>query len=172
MNDVQILIEFKGKITFNEISKLINELSNKMKELKETVNIYKRLLTILVESLENVIKYTDRIDNKDEIIQQNPAFFRLTKIDNRYIIKVTNPVKNYDTVLLKNRLEKLNKFNYRELKQIYHEIISNGQFSDQGGAGLGFIEMMKATGEKIGFSFEKINKEFSYFSLELILKNN
>jgi hypothetical protein len=171
MNDVQILIEFKGKVTFNEISKLINELSNKMKELKETVNIYKRLLTIMVESLENIIKYTDRIDNKDEIIQKNPAFFQLGKLNNQYIVKVSNPVKICDSDFLKNRLERLNKYNYHELKQMYHEIISNGQFSDQGGAGLGFIEMMKATGEKIGYSFEKINKEFSYFSLELELKN-
>ena len=172
MNDIQILIEFKGKVTFNEISKLINELSNKMKELKETINIYKRILTIMVESLENIIKYTDRVDNKIDFIQATPSNFQLLKLNKSYIIKVSNPVKNHDAVLLNNRLEKLNKFNYHQLKQVYHEIISNGQFSDQGGAGLGFIEMMKATGEKIGYSFEKINKEFSYFSLELELKIN
>ena len=171
MENVQILIEFRGNVTFNEISKLINELNAKMKELKETVNIYKRLLTIMVESLENIIKYMDRLDKKDETIINNPSIFKLIKGNKTYMIKVSNPVKNYDMELLNNRLETLNKFNYHELKQTYHEIISNGKFSDQGGAGLGFIEMMKAAGKKIGYSFEKINKEFSYFSLELELNN-
>lgn len=172
MDGIQVLIEFKGDITFNEISRLINELSSKMKELKESVNIYKRLLTVTVESLENITKYLERTENKNELIQNYPSTFQLIRQNNQYIVKTINPVKNFDSVLLSDRIKKLNNFSYYELKQIYHEIISNGKFSDQGGAGLGFIEMMKATGNKIGFSFSKINDEFSYFSLELAININ
>ena len=40
-----------------------------------------------------------------------------------------------------------------------------GRLSDRGGAGLGFIDIAKKTGEKLIYSFLKINEKRSFFVL-------
>jgi hypothetical protein len=44
-------------------------------------------------------------------------------------------------------------------------MLSNAQFSDKGGAGLGLIEMAKKTGNKLDYDFVQLDEEFSYFIL-------
>ena len=50
---------------------------------------------------------------------------------------------------------------------MYKQIITNGQFSEKGGAGLGLVEMAKITDQKIEYSFSEINGKFDYFRLIL-----
>ena len=49
------------------------------------------------------------------------------------------------------------------LKNLYKEALNKGSLSEKGGAGLGLIEMARKSGNKLGFEFEEINDEYSYF---------
>jgi hypothetical protein len=44
-------------------------------------------------------------------------------------------------------------------------MLSNAEFSNKGGAGLGLIEMAKKTGNKLDYDFVSIDSEYSYFIL-------
>ena len=54
-----------------------------------------------------------------------------------------------------------------ELKSYYREQLSQGQFSHSGGAGLGFADILRKSREKITYSFESVNEDYSYFSLQV-----
>ena len=78
-----------------------------------------------------------------------------------------------------NALEKLSliyeksgrfKLDQVELKKLYLEVLTNSRISSKGGAGLGLIEMARKSGQKLDFSFEEYNENFSLFYLQIKLK--
>ena len=72
-------------------------------------------------------------------------------------------VDNNNAEILKAKLEDLNKLSPDELKQRYLEIMSSSGLSEKGGAGLGLIEMMRKSGNKLAYDFRSINDSSSYF---------
>ena len=60
-------------------------------------------------------------------------------------------------------LEKINSLDRDGLKQLYKQQIKEGRLSTKGGAGLGFIDIAKKTGNPLHYSFISIDDEFSFF---------
>jgi hypothetical protein len=166
----QTMLEFKGKLTYNDISAITQQLERCMTTLHEKIGIYKKLLTITVETLENILKYAEKLGDPVSLFMQSPAFFQLVKNSDHYLIQVSNPIRNTDIQALKIRIDAMNELNKKDIKTLYNKTIANGIFSDQGGAGLGILEILKASNHKIDYIFEEINQGFSYFSLFIELK--
>lgn len=168
MNSASIsILKYKGKFTFERIGILLNDLKNK----KETYNIdpvqYKKLLTLMIEILENVLKYSDRFE---VFVMDHPDYqpeFELILNEDGFVLTSRNPVRDKDQKEISRRINRINTSDEEELKKIYRDTITNGIFTEKGGAGLGFIEMAKITTNTIVYSFIPIEKGFSYFELSL-----
>jgi hypothetical protein len=161
------ILHYKGKFTFEKIGILLNELKNK----KETYHIdpvqYKKLLTLMIEILENVLKYSDHFE---VFVLDYPHYqpeFELNLDEDGFIMTSRNPVRDKDKKEISRRIDRINTSNEDELKKIYRDTITNGIFTEKGGAGLGFIEMAKITTNRIAYSFKPIDKGFSYFEVTL-----
>ena len=50
---------------------------------------------------------------------------------------------------------------------MYQEILNNEGFSQKGGGGLGMIDIVRKSGQKLEFNFQNINENFSFFSLHI-----
>ena len=85
-------------------------------------------------------------------------------------LETTNPIHNSDIDLLKKKIDRVNNKTREELKALYRDTITNGHFSPKGGAGLGFIEMAKTSGNNLEYSFRKISGEFSVYTFCVIFK--
>jgi len=66
---------------------------------------------------------------------------------------------------MKTMLENINQLDPVGLKQLYKQQMREGRLSDKGGAGLGFIDIARKTGEKLIFSFLEIDDINSFFVL-------
>ena len=165
------ILQYKGKFTFERIGILLNDLKNK----KDTYQIdpvqYKKLLTLMIEILENVLKYSDRFE---VFVLDHPDYqpeFELNLNEDGFILTSRNPVRDKDKKEISRRINKINTSDDDELRKIYRNTITNGIFTEKGGAGLGFIEMAKITTNTLVFSFEPIAKGFSYFELSLLINH-
>ena len=161
------VLHYKGKFTFERIGILLNDLKNKRETYQIDPVQYKKLLTLMIEILENVLKYSDHFE---VFVLDHPDFqpeFELILNDDGFILTSRNPVKERDKNEITRRIDKINTSDEDELKKIYRDTITNGIFTEKGGAGLGFIEMAKITTNTLVFSFETIEKGFSYFELVL-----
>lgn len=165
MNDQEKIIEYRGHLAFSTTGRMLTILKCKMERNGIHVSIYKRILSVVIEALENVYKYNDQYQDIRFIAQNHIPYFRISKNHTAYYIHCCNPLKNEHVPALKEKLEDVNSRNFEELRLLYRETISNGQFSNKGGAGLGIIEMAKISGNPLTYNFEKINDEFSYYSL-------
>ena len=124
----------------------------------------------MIEVLENVLKYSDRFD---EFTVDHPEYlpeFQLKLKGNGFLMISRNPVRNKDRKAIKEKIVLINKSNTDELRNIYKETITNGRFSDKGGAGLGFIEMAKIASGNLEFSFRPAVDGYSLYELKIHVK--
>lgn len=118
----------------------------------------------MIESLENVFKYTDVYEDLVKEKQEYLPTFEITKNSESIQLLTSNPVRNEDVNTLRCKIELVNNKDREELKQLYVQTITNGKFSLKGGAGLGFIEMAKTSGNNLHFSFKPIDDNFSLYT--------
>lgn len=152
-------------LTFEGIGILLNELKNRKEAFDIHPVLYKKLLTLMIEVLENVLKYSD---NFEDFTDNSPDYlpeFELKLGNNGFILVSRNPVRNEDRKLISDRIEKINTSGEKELKKIYRETITNGMFTEKGGAGLGFIEMARITSHDLEFAFHPATAGYSIFEL-------
>ena len=79
------------------------------------------------------------------------------------MVTTGNLIDNSHVNPLINTLDKVNSLNPQELKEHYKQALLNSRISDKGGAGLGFIDLVKKTGNKIQYSVKKVNKRIFIF---------
>lgn len=165
-----VVLDFKGKVTFSTISNLLPELKEKVDALGEKVNTYKRLLTITIEVLENCYRYIDSQLLLTPYQENNPAFIKIIKKAECFNIEAGNTVLKEDVEIITSKLDKVNSLDEVGLRDLYKKTIANGQFSAVGGAGLGFIEIAKACGDKISYNFKKVENDIYFYTLMLDVK--
>jgi len=91
----------------------------------------------------------------------------ISKDDQRYCVMTGNPILKENVGGLKADLDELNSKDKEGLKEMYKDIIKNTQISEKGGAGLGFVDMARKSGEKLEFTFEKMDDHHDFFCLKV-----
>jgi hypothetical protein len=160
------IISYIGAIHYETIGELIHQFKNHVHILGVHIGTYKKVLLVMIESLENMMKYGEYPPN----FEGNHAFipvFSVTKEGDRYFISSSNTIEVGNTLSLEEKLVYLNTLTQQGIKEYYKETITNGQFSQQGGAGLGLIEMAKISGNKIEYAFQKVNEKYTLFNLKV-----
>lgn len=130
--------------------------------------LQKRIYYIMVEGLQNITHHQEEIAN-DREFDRYPGIFAIQKSGDRYYISTGNIVADDKIESLKSKLDVINSLSPDELKKFHREILSNGNISDKGGAGLGLIEMSRKSGNKLLYSFEKLEGGFTYFYLQTLI---
>ena len=164
------VLQFKGKLTFEKIGILLNDLKNRKATFNIPPGLYKKLLTLMIEVLENVLKYSDHFEEFSEKYPEYHPEFELNLDEESFILMSRNPVREGDKEAISRKIEKINTSTEEELQKFYRETITNGMFTEKGGAGLGLIEMAKITDHDLRFAFLPATAEYSIY--ELILRIN
>jgi hypothetical protein len=164
-----IILYYKGQLHFDNINELIHALKDKMRVRSVSYVVYKKILMLMIETLENIIRYRENFDGNSHIILNYPPEFQIYISSNSYIIESANAVLKKDVSLLQEKLEVINDLDKNSIRELYKATITDGKFSEKGGAGLGIIEMAKISDEKLIYSFTEIDEDFSYFILKLVV---
>lgn len=163
MDDANVLLSFKGKVTPDLLTNILQIVESKMDVLDESPKIKKKIYNILVECLQNLYHHSDMNEEGAE----SSALFMLRKVGEEYSVTTGNYIAIENVKAMEERLNKINGMDKDELKQYYKEVLNNGQVSDKGGGGLGMIDIARKSGNKIDFNFKPIDDNFSFFSLNI-----
>lgn len=164
-----ILLSFKGEITSDLLTSILQIMENKMDNMQEEPKMKKKVYNVLVECLQNLYHHLDEITETDEKIRS--AIFTIGKLDNKYSIVTGNYILNENISGLRNRLDEVNSLNRDELKEYYKKVLNNGEMSLKGGGGLGMIDIARKTGEKLEYNFLEIDNKVSFFTLNIKVSN-
>jgi hypothetical protein len=78
-----------------------------------------------------------------------------------------NPIRKVNVPILKQKLDQINGLDKDGLKDLYKEIIKNTTISEKGGAGLGFVDMARKSGERLEFDFPEMSPDYCFFCLRV-----
>ncbi len=158
-NDLNYI--YRGLFTQNITESILRLAERNIDEINQPNQLRRRVYFLMVESLQNITRYQAL---KLELLEKS-GIFLIQKKDNRYYISTGNLIENGKIKYVKERLERVNKLDREELKAYYRKILKNGKFTEEGGAGLGLIEMARKSGNRLTFNFKKIDEHHSYFYL-------
>ncbi|MBN1952947.1 MAG: SiaB family protein kinase [Bacteroidales bacterium] len=171
-SQIERILQFRGDLNYDIIGELIGLLKDRMKQREARYGLYKKLLTLLIESLENIVRYNIEISSQEKHIKKNPPELLVSCSREYFTLSTSNLIRNEDIHGLRERITTLNNLDKEALKDLYKETITDGKFSEKGGAGLGLIEMAKIIDQPIGFAFTRLNDKFSVYKLELYIRND
>ncbi len=166
-----ILLSFKGEITSELLTSILQIMENKMDNLQEEPKMKKKVYNVLVECLQNLYHHMDEVAEKEENEKTRSAIFTIGKSGEKYNIITGNYILNENIGGLKKRLDEVNSLNKEELKEYYKKVLNNGEMSLKGGGGLGMIDIARKTGEKLEYNFLEIDNKVSFFTLNIKVSN-
>jgi hypothetical protein len=165
MEKHNILLSFKGDITSELLTSILQIMESKMDNMQEEPKMKKKVYNVLVECLQNLYHHMD--DTATEVGGKGSAIFMIGKKDNLYNIVTGNYIANENVAGMKSRLDEVNALTKEELKDYYKQILNNGEMSLKGGGGLGMIDIARKTGQKLGYHFQPVDDKISFFSLNI-----
>lgn len=161
MESKDVKLVYKGEIT-HQVTKAFTSITetNMMVE-EESNSVQKKVFHVIVEFLQNISKHADYMG--DESHEEGSGVFLLCKDEENYVITTGNILLKEKESGIAGVLDKINSLDKEGLKALYKQQIKEGRLSDKGGAGLGFIDIAKKTGNPLDYKFVPINNEYSFF---------
>ncbi len=162
MQEKKILLTYAGEFT-QEITKAVLAMTERnLESINEESSTKRKIFKVMVESLQNIVKHAEESDMKPEY---KNAIFAINRKEDSYEIITGNYMFNQKISTVTEKISQVNTLDPDGLKKLYKEVIRNGKISEKGGAGLGFIDMARKSGQKLDFSFHQVDNEYSFFVL-------
>ena len=160
----KINLAYEGEIT-HQITKAFTSLTetNMVRE-EDASSVQKKVFHVMVECLQNISKHAEVSPGSPDK-KVGRGIFMVSKGDTEYNVTTGNVVLNEKVARLTEMLENINSQDKDGLNKLYKKQMREGHISEKGGAGLGFIDIARKTGEKLIYSFLKIDDLTSFFVL-------
>jgi hypothetical protein len=160
----EIRLVYEGKITHQITKAFIALAEAQMAEDQETVRVQRIIFHVMVECLQNISRYADDHESRDNIYSGR-GIFMISKNSDIYCITTGNAILNDKIPALKKMIDRVNELDEPMLKDFYIKQMREGRLSEKGGAGLGFIDIRRKTGSKLDYHFLPISDNISFFML-------
>ncbi len=157
---------YRGSFSNNVLTMATQLIKDNLNE--EHGRLRNKLSFLMIESFQNISRYADRKNND---LSENSEFFMTRNIGESFYIISANLIDNDKIPFVKEKLKRVNTLDKKELNMLYREVLTNKQINEKGGAGLGFIEMVRKTKGKLPFDFVKIDDKQSMFFMQIQLIN-
>ena len=165
MMSQKLILVYQGDFTQETTKSILAMADRNVDSTGEEWSIKRKVFNVMVESLQNIVKHSDEL--VDGGIRSHAAIFLIGREATRYTIMSGNPIRKSNIPPLKEKLELINGLDKDGLKDLYKEIIKNTTISDKGGAGLGFVDMARKSGEKLEFVFPEMSSDYAFFCLKV-----
>jgi hypothetical protein len=173
MKKHNLMLVYEGEVT-QEVTKAFTALAERnLEKNDENGKVTKKVYHVMVECLQNISKHADDVSsvsssNLKKGLVKN-GIFVVGKDEGSYFITSGNPIDKANIQTLKDMIDHINSLNKDEIKALYKEKIKASRISESGGAGLGFIDMVKKTGNKLAYCFKKIDDDNYFFLLRTLV---
>lgn len=163
-----ILLFYEGEVN-HEITKALTFTTERNIGKNGTSRVaQKKVFNAMIECLQNIDKHSLEAEADNSVIMKKGSIL-VSEDANSYFILAGNPVSYTQKETLTTIINNLNHKEKEELRGLYKKQLENGKLSDKGGAGLGFIDMARKSGNNIKFSFYPINDDLLFFVYKILV---
>jgi len=166
-----IIFCFSGPVSQHVIEGIGQTLRQKMELEDAGMTTIKKVFTIFVEQMQNVVNYSAEKVAEDELPDGDLRVGVLVvgREENRFYVLCGNKVRKEQSGIIKSRLDMLREMDGEQLKVFYRERRKMGADLSSKGAGLGFIDMARKAGRPIEYDFAPMEDGHTFFSIKVII---
>jgi hypothetical protein len=163
----KLILVYEGDFTQETTKSILTMAERNLDSSGEDSGIKRKVFNVMVEALQNIVKHSSEQGLKAGSLVSKSAIFMISRDDSRYCILTGNPIEKGSVSKLTEGLNNINNKDKDGLKEMYKDIIKNTQISEKGGAGLGFVDMARKSGEKLEFMFANMDENYDFFCLKV-----
>ena len=181
-----ILLAYNGEVDEELIDMLVQLAEKALKKASSKLKARKKIVNILIESLQNSYHYTQslRDTNIPAQVVTSPFFIICKETEptheehtsetpipseklNNFWIVTGNWVEKSIETQLKQRIQYLESLTDAQLQSAYIVTLNKNNLPTSGGAGLGLIDIMRRSDRQVFFEFKETESNFSVFMLKI-----
>jgi len=164
MHQQKVALLQKGDFSKESIMPLIQLFESNLSLKAEDVEVMKKVITLLIEMLENIHDHAQEVNGFREGI-----FYVIEKAPGKYEINTGNFIPVSQSLILKERLEAIAKLTDSKNSKKYNRQLEKLSDGEKFKPGAGLIEICKNSTGKLEYDFRPIGHSLSFFSLKVNL---
>lgn len=161
LNREEVILAYKGRISPDLLRMVLKTTETSLNLAGATVPVRKKVYHILVELVQNLIKHLE----PDPESEKNMALLVIFREYDHYIISTGNFIRKHKMVEFKQRIDSVNQMSYDELRDFYRSVMDGVTLSQKGGAGLGLIDIVRKSGEKLQYEIDSHDPNHDFVTL-------
>lgn len=167
-----VIFYFKGNIDSDAINNILDSVELNLITVNEHPRLRKKVYNVLVESIQNLYHHADHVpvgfaaNNPDRY-----GIILMDKDDDGYRITTCNFISNLRVKELKEKINKINESSSEDIKELYKEILNHQEITEKGLGGLGLVDIVRKTGNKLDYKFRKFDESYSSFYLSILVND-
>ena len=160
LQELEVTLSYQGIFDQEIIKSFLKMTEHKLDEDKIEDVVKKKLFFVMMEALQNICKH-----QKSNAAKVTNAIFLLGRTNECYHVFTGNMIENENIETVTKKIDTVNSLDKEGLKELYKSTRLNSEISEVGGAGLGFIDMSRKSGNKLIYHFEPVQDTVSFFTL-------
>ncbi|SFE77046.1 hypothetical protein SAMN05444380_11835 [Thermophagus xiamenensis] len=165
-----VILKHVGSISPEMITHALDAVETHSQFKHQRLQTRKKLYNVFVECMQNLYHHVDpppadlSVEGTSNfgivIVVQDGSFFRIT---------TGNFINRSKVSFIKDRIEQLNSLSDEEVRLLYRDILGNESISEKGGGGLGMLDIVRKTGNKLEYFLYPYDEEHVFFSLDVYI---
>ncbi|MDQ2177381.1 SiaB family protein kinase [Marinifilum sp. D714] len=166
--DEDAIFDYKGRIEDEDVTRILNSIERILKAKDESPKIFKKIFNVLIELVQN-LHHHGEVPADLNVDYNKFGVLILRDEGMQYRISVGNFIKIEGLKLIRDRIDQINTLSLEETKNLYRIILSNEQFSEKGGGGLGMVEIARKSGNNMEYQFIDYNPDYLFLSIDVVI---
>lgn len=166
----RVMLSFKGSLTTDLVTALLGVVERKMEVIETDPKTRKRVFNVVMECLQNLYHHNSAVTagaHGPETDDERHGVVMIIQTHKGYSVLTGNLMRSIEVDALKQRLDRINALDAEQLRGLYKETLSNGQYGAAGGGGLGIIDIARKSGQKLEYGFVPNTEGNAFFSLNV-----
>ncbi|KXX65650.1 SiaB family protein kinase [Marichromatium gracile] len=163
-----VVFSFVGYLSEGILFSLGEALKQKMSLEDADSRVIKRVFSIFVEQVQNIIRYSaERVEGDlGKPVELSSGMVVVGRERDRFFVVCGNMVRRDEAAELQRRLEQLASMDKDSLKSYYRERLRAPVEDDSRGGNIGLIEIARRSTDPIEFGFVEVTEARSFFCLK------
>jgi len=148
---------YKGSVDSMRVTDILDKVENIMDEKNFPLKERKKILNILIELVQNLYHHGEKFEIDDAF--KSYGCIILDNGNGGVKIISANFIKVERLKVFTDYIDHTNSLGADELKALYRKVLSNNHYSEKGGGGLGIINMVRKSGNKLKYCSQRTEGE-------------
>ncbi len=169
MAENSIVMVWSGHLSSDIEKQVLSFTETRMSEEDIELKARRKVFSIMVECLQNISKYNPGFEIEERFGMPVAMIFDEAK---GMRLSTGNLIKNTQIITLRDKLKTVNRYDKNGLKELYRISLAGEDLKADETGILGLIDIARKSGHRLDYDFEKVNDDYSYYVLSVLVEVN